>query len=168
MNKQKEVEYFYKLDCKKSNPVIHVTKRTYALNEERNPIRHVDEESLVPLEEISTDQLFEYRMGKNPCLILKKGDKYFYTLIGKDLKRLRGELLSHKCTYCKNMCHDDNILCAKVADRFIECYDRKSKLNIRLSKRLEKYDFIPYGYEVINKKDGAFVVAKCSHYKRGY
>ena len=71
---------------------------------------------------------------------------------------------SKKDTTCKHLIANlqEEGGCPKVLDRFYS-YNNKE---LKTAKRIEKYDFIKYGYEIIGLKEELCVI-ECKNYERG-
>ena len=122
------------------------------------------------LKEVTTKEIFELRLKREPLLIIKSNDK-LYVIVCKDEKTIediKAPFENHKCSNCANFFNNKTKqLCPKVADIFIESYRGYSNLeeDLKESKRIEKYSFITGGIEYTNSAGGFFVVSECSRFK---
>lgn len=107
-----------------------------------------------PMRSIDLEELPELRRSKKAGLLIKIEGKYFYAKITPGLKFTSDVLLgTHMCSDCKRMSPDTDERggCAKV---------RNYRCN-----HIEKYDFIPDGYESFNTHQNCLVVVKCANYE---
>lgn len=120
--------------------------------ETHEPYRLVDkklvttnrEETRFPLKKVSAKKLAEYRMAEIPSFVLKTEDGLFHTEVPKEVNLVSSKLLGeHKCGNC-HMLSDAG--CLKVRER---------------STGIERYPWIPLGYETFATKCDCFVVVKC-------
>lgn len=118
-----------------------------------------------PLKEVTPDELLDLRLSKKPGLVLKSGDKLFYTKIPKNL-RLHGNNTpyTHLCgAGCKNVCKH----CPKVDDWTVDFHRKQGhsfKKAVVLCGRIEKYDFIPYAFESFNTSLDAYGIIECENF----
>lgn len=121
--------------------------------ETHEPVRPVGEKKLVssnfeetrfPLKKISAEELAEYRMAEIPSFVLKTEDGLFHTEVPKEVNLVSSKLLGeHKCGNCHRL---SDAGCLKVRER---------------STGIERYPWIPLGYETFATGHDCFVVAKC-------
>lgn len=102
-----------------------------------------------PLKKVSEEELSELRNSYKPIFILKNMEVYFYTELDIRFNLYNNKLFDHMCNNCKK-CYPKS--CLKVRDR---------------DKRLENYDFILEGAEIINmiENHNSFVVKFCMDFE---
>ncbi len=125
--------------------------------ETHEPYRLVDkklvttnrEETQFPLKKVSAKKLAEYRMAEIPSFVLKTEDGLFHTEVPKDVNLVSSKLLGeHKCGNCHRL---SDAGCLKVRER---------------STGIERYPWIPLGYETFATAHDCFVVAKCLRWQK--
>ncbi len=121
------------------------------------------------LEEVTEDELLQYRSQPQPGLIFVANGRTFYTPLSKNIHLDFGK--KHRCSLDGTVCNllsplpDELGGCAKVRDISIDSLNGRFT-DLKNSKRIEKYtDFIQLGYETFNFEYSHLVVFKCSHYQ---
>ncbi len=151
------------------------TQTTYSLNSVTSLIKrridpngNVVEEKIFPLSEISEEDLLKKRQSKEPGFVLKMEDTLYYAKITKKTKLLCSKSTqdrSHLCAHC-NLSSFFN--CIKVKEVAYEFYNSEEKLylnTLKFSKRIEKYNFITYGFETFNvSPHNVFCVFRCENF----
>ena len=121
--------------------------------------------------EIDEETLLSYRMSEKTGIVMKEGEKLFFSESDKNAKTLVRDI-PHMCgkvgCECKRLsaASDENGGCAKVRDASLTLSERNNKIATKRSKRIEKYPFVECGFEMINNEDGFLVIAKCSNYEK--
>lgn len=146
------------------------------------------------LREVSKEELFQLRVSKLPGFVIKVDDSYYYTELSTDLRvedytAIAQSILGVHCcskgtSECKHLSASQNGGCPKVQDCSIRYYlkyknadkfanefsnesdDEAYKSAVRLSKRIEKYNFITLGYEGFNIPNDFLVVIHCNCYQK--
>ena len=126
----------------------------------RKLIRPEEKEHVIlPLREVSLEQIEKIRRCRIPSFLYKYNGKFFYTKIAKkSIIHLKD--VEHCCSTQHHMCihlsplRDEEGGCQKVRD-------------IGRKKRIEKYPWITEGYETFNLSGGdeQFIVIKCEHFE---
>ena len=128
----------------------------------KNVSKEVEKEQIenlkFDLREVTEEEIDEYRRKNLPSFILKKKGKLYYAKIPKNINVTSIESFGeyHKCACSGKECKrllaipDEKGGCAKVRNR---------------ARFIEKYSWIPEGYETFGTVSDVFFVAKCSHYK---
>ena len=111
---------------------------------------------ILPLREITSEEVKKYRQEGIPSFILKTGDSIYYTKIPKDISLTGLSLIKrNKCAQLWKECRrfsaasDEKGGCAKVRN---------------CSRGIENFSWIT-GIETFNTKMDAFVVLECEHYE---
>ena len=123
-----------------------------------------------PFEKVSSSALLEERLSHTPCLILKNGKELYLAHINKNIKLVTCSSI-HLCANCKHLSSLPTNLggCEKVRDVLPEQVIMKATnplLEIKTSKRIEKYNFINFGVETFNTTHNAFIVFKCNNFQK--
>lgn len=108
-----------------------------------------------PLKAVSKEQLSKIRKKELPIFILKVGKNLFFTFTrnGYISSGILGNV--HKCCYNGITCErlsaapDDKGGCQKVRDT---------------KKRIENYEFVQLGYELVNTNNDCTIIGVCNHY----
>ena len=109
-----------------------------------------------PLKAVSKEQLLKLRESELPIFILKVGENLFFTFVEKNYisSGILGNI--HNCssggaTCCERLsaASDDNGGCQKVRD---------------IKKRIENYNFVKLGYEVVNTENDCTIIGICNHF----
>lgn len=117
------------------------------------------------LREVSREKILDYRSSRRPGLVFVICGKYFYTPISKSVIFHLG---GHQCSLNGNVCKHLSALpkelggCPKVSDLLIYSINAKYT-TLRDSKRIEKYDFIQFGYETFNVPNPVLTVLECTY-----
>lgn len=126
--------------------------------------------TVLPLQKISKEDLLNIRTLGIPGFVLKLEKTLFYTQISKDfpqIAKLEGFLENHECRDCKKLGTYD---CSKTSDgalSFVLRYRSKDfKKAVKISQRIEKYDYITYGFETFNVTYESFVVFNCKNVEK--
>ena len=107
---------------------------------------------LLPLKEVTVEELQEARKTKTPYFVLKEYGKYYLAEIQHDFVFVSSKVLGgHMCSYCDHVsaASDEDGGCVKVR---------------QFSKCIERYPFILLGYETFNTVSNVFVVPQCTNY----
>lgn len=105
------------------------------------------------LSEVSMAELRGLRIRGIPSFVLKVDGKLYHCIIPKSLKFVGVNLVgSHKCKDCRRLSADLDVYggCAKVREN---------------STGIEKYPWIPKGFETFGVPSDSFVVGKCLHFR---
>ena len=120
------------------------------------------------LNETNLEEVERRRLAKEPTFVVMSEGKLYLTDVGMDFPRLVKNLdeKDHLCTLCK-YCNPVN--CIKVRDCSEELYMKEGYVPfeaMKMSKRIEKYPFIRFGYEVfgIIKENEVFGVDECANF----
>lgn len=119
-------------------------------------------------QEVTREQLIQFRLSKKPGLVYKSEDKYYYTAIPDTLRLISSEsnFGPHLCgRNCANVCKN----CPRTVALTVKYQQRLGKKfveAVRDSWRIEKLPFITEGLEAFNMEwsNDASVVICCSQY----
>lgn len=117
-----------------------------------------------PLEEVTPEKLMEYRLSKKPGFVLKDHDKLYYAPFFRKVHLVGTGIGVHLCNICSNVCNH----CRKVDDWTVQFHcrmGRKFPTAVKLSGRIEKYDFIPYAAETFNCETDTYLVLECANHR---
>lgn len=124
------------------------------------------EEQTIKLKKSTPEEVVNLRKTRKPGIVLKgkNGNLYCAEIPNVNLVPEEGsELCAHKCADCTKCCR-----CDKIHDDSLEGNIRDGKkyaIALELSKRLEKYSFIRYGFQIFNALDyNDFTVCKCDDF----
>lgn len=131
---------------------VATTTTLYTNNKKTN---ETTTQKIYPLCEIGVDELLKHRRNKDSGFVLKSNDSYYYTSIPKDLRLQKLTTIppmKHMCSKCNRLsaAEDCDGGCVKVR---------------KYSKCIERFDFIPFGFETFNTVQNVFVVWDCKHYE---
>lgn len=120
------------------------------------------------LKKVTVDELVELRLGEKPGIILKNEGEYWYAKANQKISLVSlGEHLCNSCRRCIPSSDEDGG-CAKVRDVSVERKSRdETKTLVEIvedSKRIEKYEFITSGIEVINSRQEGLLVLECENF----
>ncbi len=126
------------------------------------------------LREISEEELLEVRLQKKAGFILKIYDTFFYTQIPKNFNFLSSNILGnseHLCKICpfcspKPDCEGGCLKIRNVDFKELRFLGYEKEIAIKLSERIEKYDFIELGCESFHTNLETLIVASCSRYEQ--
>lgn len=123
------------------------------------------EEQNVKLKKSTPEEVLNLRKTRKPGIVFKgkNGNLYCAEIPNANLVPVDDELNVHKCADCTKCCK-----CDKIHDDSLEGNIRDGKkyaIALELSKRLEKYEFIRYGFQIFNALDNNdFTVCKCDDF----
>lgn len=148
---------------------LHITQTTSYFNGTTKSYMETVEKDF-PMQQITEAELLRYRLYGKPGFVLKSNDNYYYTEIPKDLRFIACNTLlgGHCCRNCRRLsaASDADGGCEKVRNASILYYKEYSNRKaIELSQRIEKYDFITFGFESFNTLHDALIVIECDHYE---
>ncbi len=128
------------------HPQTHKPYKLVSKNKVDQKIREIQ----FPLKKVSVKELAEYRKKEIPSFVLKTEDGLYYTKIHKEISLISSKLFEeeHKCGSCNRLSDAD---CQKVRER---------------STGIERYPWIPRGYETFATKCDCFYVAECLHWQK--
>lgn len=124
-----------------------------------------DKDYAIPLKKSTPAEVVKLRMTRKPGFVLrdKNGKLYCATIPNCHLIPEETELETHMCRNCVKGCK-----CEKIHDNSLEgnmSNGKKYVLAMEMSKRLEKYPFITYGYQIFNALDNnELTVCQCKHF----
>lgn len=163
-----------------SNPLLHgcrslsVIQVTECIDESGAIIKSDSKTLIYHLSKVTEEELFQHRLSKKPGFVFKKEGNLFYTSIPKDLSLISCRSLgAHVCAHSGSACRhlyakkECDGGCSKVRDNSLLCHRRNGYTTakaLKLSSRIEKYNFITLGFESFNTLQTAFVVLNCSNY----
>ena len=120
---------------------------------------------------ITEEELLKIRKSGIPSFILKVGKRLYYTSVPKSFSINSNftEIGRHMCAWCNRCRAIDESMggCQKVSDCSIDVYQSEVgnlREAILMSKRIEKYDFVKYGFETFNVSVEVLAVIKCKNY----
>lgn len=137
-------------------------------------VRRGENEKIIPLHQANEEEIFVRRMKNIPTFVLKVGEDFYITDISYNLylnyniNCVEPEHLCTNCEHCRALLEELGG-CAKVRDCSAETYlqEGNSYRNaIVLSKRIEKYPFIQYGYETFGVSHEILCVSDCKNYEK--
>ena len=144
---------------------------SYIVTAEEIQILWNNECRIYKLYETTAEEIQHRRLMKEPTFVVMAEKKLYMSAVNMDFPRLvknleEKEHLCPSCRYCGASVHG----CIKVRDCSEELYIREGYIfseAIKLSKRIEKYPFIKFGYEVfgIVKENEVFSVDECDNFK---
>lgn len=123
------------------------------------------EEQTIKLKKSTPEEVLNLRKTRKPGFVLRgeNGNLYCAEIPNVNLVPIDDELNVHKCADCTKCCK-----CDKIHDDSLEGNIRDGKkyaIALELSKRLEKYEFIRYGFQIFNALDNDdFTVCKCDDF----
>ena len=139
--------------------VIQQTRFDFEPGKQRIQLNKEVKELVIPLTEVSKEELEKIRQSTVPSFILKKDERYYYCKITDELSFAPSFVgqKHHKC-FSKKMCRhlsaapDQEGGCAKVRNK---------------AHFIERYPWITMGYETINcaRCDDTFFVGNCNHFE---
>lgn len=142
---------------------VELTERVYFLDEKgkehfyhKKSVKRTNSIVEYPLMEISVTEVQNLRKSDKPIFLYKENNALYYTEMPARLHSVELLAGSHQCASVNNDCvrlsaeSDANGGCRKVRDRYL---------------RIENYDFIKKGYQVINTTNNCLVVLECSNFK---
>lgn len=115
---------------------------------------------IIPLHEVSQQDLISIRLKNPKVFVLKFGAKTFYS---KDIHLASAtQTCEHLCASCARCIasEDPKRGCKKVFDPLVSDMQDK-RVAVEVSTRIEKYPFIKWGFQ----SDQTFIVSACSNYK---
>lgn len=131
-------------------------------------------EIICPLSEVNRQVIFMRRIQNIPTFVLKVDEKlyvadieYYYNMNNNADDKLGQEHMCVDCMRCRAL-PEELGGCSKVRDCSIEAYSIEGNSYsdaVDLSKRIEKYHFIKYGYEAFGVSHEVFCVGKCDNYE---
>ncbi|MBQ9315125.1 MAG: hypothetical protein IJ220_09085 [Clostridia bacterium] len=125
------------------------------------------------LHKTEISEILSHRLNAVPTFVLKVEDCLYLADISYRIhltKNLNAIEKEHLCNNCK-ACHpypEQFGGCSKVRDCSIDAYEQIGNSfedAVDLSKRIEKYPFITYGYETFGVKVEVLCVSQCINYK---
>lgn len=108
------------------------------------------------LNQVTPEELLEFRKNNVSSLVLKIDDKLYHSEIPRNMSFTSERIGPHMCAIPGHTCHrlsaypDEKGGCAKVR---------------AYSNFIERYPWITHGYETFNTEQDSFVVLSCSHYE---
>lgn len=110
-----------------------------------------------PLLEVTAVQVAMCRKKGIASFVLKKCGKLYWTKIPRNINLVSSELLgTHKCAVSGDVCR----YVTAASDKEGGCEKIRNE-----STYIERYEWIPTGYETFNTSHDAFVVVKCEKYE---
>lgn len=139
------------------------------------------------LQRVSEEELWQLRLGKKPFLIVKLNDYLFVSLHRKDFSAIIKKCKSyhiHLCDKCRKFSalskeeggcdktHDISLIFPYFNN--LKHLEKDGKKNftedclteISSSFRIEKYNFVCFGIEVIQKGLSRCIILKCQDYEK--
>lgn len=113
-------------------------------------------EDILPLKETTKEDIQKLRKKNAPMFILKISEKIFYTLLKEDanLSGLLGKV--HACAW-------NDVTCARLS----AAPDPTGCAKVRPTKKcIEEYDFIRFGYQVVNMQNTCLFVGVCNNFQK--
>lgn len=149
------------LDSEEKMLTCEKVTSTYELAVCQEPDEHarrIVKEDILPLkfflEEVTVEEILQYRKDKVPCLVLKDDNRYYLTVIPKNLTLISpsNKLGTHLCKTCEHLsaASDADGGCAKVR---------------AMSNYIQNYPWIKRGIETFNTKLNCFMVFECEKYE---
>ena len=136
-------------------------------------INHGSDTRFYELHESNADEIFHNRLKRIPTFVLKIDDSFWIAKISKypdfrcsSDKRINEHLCS-SCARCRALISELGG-CEKVRNLSVESYivlGNNWTEAVDMSKRIEKYPFIRYGYESIWTVTESFGVIDCDDYQ---
>lgn len=123
------------------------------------------EEQTIKLKKSTPEEVVNLRKTRKPGIVLKgkNGNLYCAEVPNVNLVPINDDLNVHMCANCTKCCK-----CDKVHDDSLEGNMREGQkftIALELSKRIEKYSFIRYGFQIFNASDNDdFTVCKCDDF----
>lgn len=163
---QYQLEGFSSIILCEITEISLVVRRKYRHKQKEKQIimskKEVSSESRIleryKLNKISVDELEVLRESKEPTLIIKNDGKYYYAKVKADTRLGTSNFMgNHQCSYMNHQC--EYLLASLGEEGCRKVYDADNKL--------ENYDFITSGYELLNTEIEEFVVTGCSNCKIG-
>ena len=131
------------------------------------------------LQRVSEEELWQLRLGKKPFLIVKLNDYLFVSIHREDFSAIIKKCKSyhiHLCDKCRKFSalSKEEGGCDKIRDislifpyfngkkNFTEYFQKK----IDSSFRIEKYKFVCFGIEVIQKGISRCIILKCRDFEK--
>lgn len=127
--------------------------------------RWKEKDYTIQLKESTPDEVVKLRMTRQPGFVLRdrNGKLYAATIPNCRLVSKEKELETHMCRNCTKGCK-----CNKIYDNSLEgniSNGIKYIIAMKMSKRLEKYPFITYGYQIFNALDNnELTVCRCKDF----
>lgn len=149
------------------------------------------------LHPITEKNLSALRIKNKPGFVLKSGDTVYYADILKSMRFFAHCGYEHLCTTCKrcSALSDEKGGCQKVRDfdKNTVLHERMSNLreqmryagqikkattrflvrsclpeSIEISKRIERYPFVTYGFETFGTNTESLVILKCQNFENSH
>lgn len=163
-NGTKKKTYVHKINKERTKITVYETNNNYKKVLVENPITHRFHEETVtvsseekevrvfPLREISREEIFILYESGVPGFVLKEHGKFYYAEIKRNTKIESSMLGKHLCANCQHL--------SSASDEEGGCIKVRS-----LSKGIERFDFISFGFETFNTRSDSFIVFSCSNFE---